>query len=231
MAKRAFLIEILTRVVCWFAKNKEIPIKSKPVKVNIGSGMIIMPGWINIDSGLFILIAKMPRAILVVKNLVFTHGMRRGEKNDTYDFIRNSNYFMRNIQYGIPLGDETVDFIYSSHFLEHLFNDDAKIFLKETFRVLKKGGSIRLCVPDLEVVISQYCSGSKEKALAYLYSSSRSGYFAAHKYMYDYGMLKEELEKIGFSDIYRCGYGQGITPDIEELDNQPEDTLYIEAIK
>ena len=49
-----------------------------------------------------------------------------------------------------PTDDSTVDFVYSSHFLEHLYRADAQRILRESFRVLKLGGTIRISVPDLE---------------------------------------------------------------------------------
>ena len=48
-------------------------------------------------------------------------------------------------QYLNGLKDETFDFVYSSHTLEHVY--DAEVSLKNWFRVLKKGGYLILYLP------------------------------------------------------------------------------------
>jgi hypothetical protein len=80
-------------------------------------------------------------------------------------------------------------------------------------------------------VVSIYEKGEKEKALQYFFPTSESGHFSRHKYMYDFDMLSKLLEKTGFTRIVRCSYKQGKTPDLDVLDNRPEETLYVEASK
>lgn len=57
---------------------------------------------------------------------------------------------------GIPLPDGCVDVIYHSHLLEHLDCEDASNFMGECSRVLRAGGTIRVVVPDLEVIAKLY---------------------------------------------------------------------------
>jgi len=56
----------------------------------------------------------------------------------------------------LPLGDAVADVLYSSHFLEHVPRRRVTGFLAECFRVLKPGGRIRLVLPDLEELCSEY---------------------------------------------------------------------------
>jgi predicted SAM-dependent methyltransferase len=51
----------------------------------------------------------------------------------------------------LPFNDLSISFIYSEHFFEHLFLDEAGELLKECFRVLKHGGVIRTAVPDADL--------------------------------------------------------------------------------
>ena len=44
------------------------------------------------------------------------------------------------IRDGIPFPDNSVDKVYTSHFLEHLTNKEAKEFIQDSLRVLKPGG-------------------------------------------------------------------------------------------
>jgi predicted SAM-dependent methyltransferase len=57
---------------------------------------------------------------------------------------------------GIPLDDESVEFIYHSHLLEHFAKLEAQSFLRECHRVLSKEGVIRIAVPDLERIAREY---------------------------------------------------------------------------
>lgn len=66
----------------------------------------------------------------------------------------NGDYF--NIDFVIPLGDDSVDFIYSSMLFEHLNEDEVSSLLLECRRVLKKNGAMRLVVPDNLVYIKRY---------------------------------------------------------------------------
>ena len=45
---------------------------------------------------------------------------------------------------------DTVDLIYSSHFLEHISFSTGLTVLKECYRILKKGGLMRIVVPDID---------------------------------------------------------------------------------
>jgi len=57
---------------------------------------------------------------------------------------------------GLPFETEQVDVCYASHLLEHLTPDQARALLVECLRVLRRGGIIRLAVPDLEGVAREY---------------------------------------------------------------------------
>ncbi len=47
--------------------------------------------------------------------------------------------------------DNTFDFIYSEHFLEHFFMDEALELVKEFYRILKPYGVVRTVVPDADL--------------------------------------------------------------------------------
>jgi predicted SAM-dependent methyltransferase len=62
-----------------------------------------------------------------------------------------------------PWGDSSFDMIYHSHVLEHFTKEKAIGFLLECKRVLKPGGILRVVIPDLESIITEY---SKQLTLA-----------------------------------------------------------------
>ena len=61
-----------------------------------------------------------------------------------------------NLLEGIPFGNESFDVVYHSHVLEHFSKKDGEYFIEECYRILKPGGIIRIAVPDLERIVSEY---------------------------------------------------------------------------
>jgi predicted SAM-dependent methyltransferase len=57
---------------------------------------------------------------------------------------------------GLPYENGSFDACYTSHVLEHLTPAHAKGSLKEQYRVLKRGGVVRVVVPDLENKAREY---------------------------------------------------------------------------
>ena len=59
--------------------------------------------------------------------------------------------------------NNSIEYIYTSHFLEHLkYPKDVKAFLERCYRLLKAGGVIRIAVPDIEIIIDAYIKDDKD---------------------------------------------------------------------
>jgi predicted SAM-dependent methyltransferase len=138
----------------------------------------------------------------------------------------------------LPFADASVDVVYSSHALEHLSREQGKQLLYEVHRVLRSDGLLRLIVPDLEFGVRRYLQtlngeeGTQASAhlLNWLGLCNREAR-APHLWMYDEPALRQLLTDAGFVRIRRCTYRQGEAPDLETLDNRPEDSLHLEAQK
>ena len=92
-----------------------------------------------------------------MKNLNIACGGRYHNDWINIDFHAESKDVKKvNILGGLPFEDNTTDVVYSSHFLEHLSQEQADFVLKESYRILKKDGIIRIVVPDLEDVCKEY---------------------------------------------------------------------------
>jgi len=63
---------------------------------------------------------------------------------------------------GIPAPSQSVDVVYHSHLLEHLQQEEGEDLIHECLRVLKPGGILRIVVPDLERICTDYLSTLKE---------------------------------------------------------------------
>lgn len=61
------------------------------------------------------------------------------------------------VREGIPLHDDTVDVLFSEHFLEHIdYPRSAKHYAREAHRVLAPGGRLITGVPDAAYVLNRY---------------------------------------------------------------------------
>lgn len=73
------------------------------------------------------------------------------------DFVSSSpGIIAHNLTSGIPFSDNKFDVVYHSHVLEHFSKKDAANFIAGCYRVLRKGGTIRVAVPDLERIALAY---------------------------------------------------------------------------
>ena len=91
------------------------------------------------------------------------------------DFVSQSKHVIPyDLTKGIPFPDYHFNVVYHSHVLEHIPKPEVDFFMNECFRVLKKGGIIRLVVPDLEMLTTVYLetlqkaiSGDDDSSLNY----------------------------------------------------------------
>jgi predicted SAM-dependent methyltransferase len=73
------------------------------------------------------------------------------------DFVSlDKHVIAHNLLKGIPFNDNSFDFVYHSHVLEHFSKQDGERLIQECFRVLKPGGILRVAVPDLETIVRNY---------------------------------------------------------------------------
>jgi len=205
-------------------------IKTRDINVNLGCGLSVCKGWVNIDGSSIMLIARLPRTI---KHLFYELG---GAKNsfsfDEYcDILERNNFVFQNLKYGIPYNNESVKYVYSSHFLEHLYLNDARKLFAEIYRVLKPGGAARIVVPDLDHIISLFNEGKTVEALKYFYGEDKVDEFTSHKYNYNFIVLKNELASAGFRFVNKCTFKNGSLPDLEYLDTRQKGSLFVEAVK
>ena len=68
----------------------------------------------------------------------------------------NKHVIAHNLLKGIPFADNSFDFVYHSHVLEHFSKQDGERLIRECYRVLKPGGILRVAIPDLERIARNY---------------------------------------------------------------------------
>lgn len=137
--------------------------------------------------------------------------------------------------------NETVDLIYASHVLEHGDFMESEQALKRWHQVLKKGGKLRVAVPDMEAHFAHYFYHKDLRVLHSAFWGSQRHPFDYHRNGWDFAKLKEDLEKIGFTDIKRYDwrktehhyiddYSQAYYPHMDKESGKLM-SLNIEAIK
>ncbi len=121
----------------------------KMLNLGCGTKVCSRPGVINIDWSIELRL----RRSRLGRRLVswFVHGPRR----ERFDAM-SDNILVHNLAQGIPFEADSVDVVYHSHLFEHLDRDIAEPFLLEIKRVLKPGGVVRIVVPDLQRLCTEY---------------------------------------------------------------------------
>lgn len=140
---------------------------------------------------------------------------------------------------GLPLEDGSIDCISSQHVLPELKVYRQVKALRELRRVLKPGGVLRLCLPDLDLAIEAYREGRR----GYFHVrewDTIAGDFITHvlwygyaRTMFTYEFAEELLRKAGFEDVRRAAYRRttGPYPEITALDTRRGESFYVEAFK
>jgi len=73
----------------------------------------------------------------------------------------SSKVLQKNLFAPLEFDDCTFDFIYTSHFIEHITLDTAKRLLRECHRLLKPNGVLRIVTPDFEKICDEYLLQTK----------------------------------------------------------------------
>lgn len=180
--------------------------------VQYGCGFSAPKEWINFDSSPTLRFERVP----ILGHL----------------YTKNQSRFPREVLYGdivkgLPFPDNSCDAIYASHVLEHLSLSDFRVALKNTYGLLRSGGTFRLIVPDLRSLARRYIETESEfagkefmRATGLGVEKRPSGFVGilsaslgnnAHLWMWDEKGLAAELSSVGFKNVRRCEFGD--SPD------------------
>lgn len=197
---------------------------SSEIKINIGCGLSGIAGWLNLDNSPTIWIARFPMLNRLFKTPAWPRDVRRCD-----------------VRKGLPYGEDTVRYIYSSHAFEHFTRPESLAIAKECFRVLAAGGILRIVVPDLALIVREYLTdASPEAAQKFLSRLSLNHSLqdfvhpgSNHSQMFDAKSLVHLLREAGFTQVEVSSYRQSAIPEIDllELEVRRRESLYVEAVK
>jgi predicted SAM-dependent methyltransferase len=139
----------------------------------------------------------------------------------------------------LPVADDSIEQIYSEHFIEHLPRQTALRLLAECHRVLRLGGVLRLSTPDLRKLVEEYQAGRTTEwaDVAWLPATPcalvNEGMRAwGHQYVYDWPELKDVLTRSGFGAVTRQRWRESRHADLNDLESRPDHgDLIVEAVK
>ena len=146
---------------------------------------------------------------------------------------------LMDLRKAVPYPNNSVDFIFNEHFIEHLTPREAVLFLRECLRILSHKGVLRISTPNLEYLVLQYKSktlttwndeGWFPKTPCQLMNEGMT--FWGHKYLYDKEELCNSLRLAGFIEIASKKYGESRYPELCSLESRfYHKELIIEAVK
>jgi predicted SAM-dependent methyltransferase len=129
--------------------------------------------------------------------------------------------------------------------IEHVSLGSALIVFRECRRILRKGGVMRISVPDGELYLAEYAKyragefyampvGEEDERLypfvTPMISVNRIFREYEHLFMWDFETLRLALLKSGFSDVERRSFGEGADPKLlRDAPHRAIESLYVEA--
>ena len=214
--------------------------KAISLKINIGCGDTPTEGWRNYDNSWSVRLAKKK----VLTYILWKSGFLSEAQDKFISFAKNANILWADGIKRIPENDSSVDVIYSCHMVEHLEKLDVVSFLKESRRILKIGGIIRLAVPNIKYQVDNYLKdGDADKfiesthltrknpktiidKIKYLIIGDRN-----HQWMYDGKSLCNLLSSAGFEEprILETGLTTIPDPGMLDLKERSLESVFVEA--
>lgn len=135
---------------------------------------------------------------------------------------------------GLPFDDEYFDFVLMNHVLQMFGYEEIPIVLREIWRVMKKGATLRILTPDLDKAVAAYETGNRDYfPISDDLEASLQGKFARYLMWHGethsaFGLnsMRDMLYRNGFIiSERRCKFGEC------DLDSRENESLIVEAIK
>lgn len=174
------------------------------------------------------------------------HPLEGWLNTDLHGYGRGGELVYLDVRKRFPLPDASLDFVFSEHMLEHLTYADGQRCLRESLRVLKPGGRIRIATPSLERLAALYARDPDEVQGRYLRWAVDTlepetdaplagvvvnNFFRSwgHRFIYDPQTLRHALVQAGFVDVEESALGELERHLSEEPEFNAYETFVLEA--
>lgn len=168
--------------------------------------------------------------------------------NTNPEFINLDYHWMKSIDIcwditkkPYPIPDGHLEGIYTEHCLEHIPLTAFQFNIKEFYRMLKPGGTVRIVMPDGELYFDLYQRKKNGENVQmpheenYITPMARiNGLFRnyGHQFIHDFATVKTILEQAGFKDIVKTSYRNGRDPRLLiDMEWRRDESLYVEAVR
>jgi SAM-dependent methyltransferase len=139
----------------------------------------------------------------------------------------------------LPFRSGSCRLIFTEHVFEHIDMDFRLPVLRELFRILQPGGTLRIVVPDCEKFVQAYTRGDGAWFLTGLGwpeggagGLNRIFTLHTHRFIDDWGSLSSALHEVGFSHVERSSVNASAIEELR-IDNvkasRAQQSLYVEA--
>lgn len=92
----------------------------------------------------------------VIKRLQIGSGQNSLEGWFNTDYFQRDRIYFLDATKHLPFPSSSFQYVFSEHHIEHIHYNDAKLLFQEAFRILKPGGIIRICTPNLSEYLKSY---------------------------------------------------------------------------
>lgn len=156
--------------------------------------------------------------------------------------IENAIFVNHDLTSGLPLPEGSCQYIYSSHFFEHLEYQQGLSLMRDCYQALQKDGTFRIVLPEFGADFEAYLNNDTkyfellDSAVAPAVESAHRSIvdylnycvyqFGEHKYIYDREKLERVLLDIGFNSAIPSSCEEGIDID---ADLRRHYSFYVEA--
>jgi predicted SAM-dependent methyltransferase len=208
--------------------------------LNVASSTCVEPEFVNFDNHVFLNVAKLPAGVDALVPRKYRPFLARYR-----DAKRSATLLRHDCRKPLPLPPNTADHILCSHFLEHVYPNEAKEILTGFRKILKPGGTLHIIVPDLEYQVNQYVqerqSGERLAAnqlvartlltksdrgtLKFRALEALGAFGLTHRWMYDVDTIGHLVQEAGF-DVRK-----DITTPSDHVRSDDPESIHVKAMK
>jgi predicted SAM-dependent methyltransferase len=169
-----------------------------------------------------------------------------------YRIAEDRFFIQHDVEEPFPIEDESLDWCYSEHLIEHLTLEQGIAWLADMRRLLKPAGFVRVSTPDLRKYAEGYFDPSARffdeharvlaEAGRHTAGTNRRAFIVnetffdwGHRWIYDFEELRYAAEAAGFSPeaVAQRGFRDSAAPEVAMLDipSRQHEGLYVEIRK